>query len=839
MTEGVWRWLAAAELRTYPVRLLLAGLAIAIGVSLGFAVHIINRSAADAFGSAVRNVSGDADLQLRAAGPAGFGERLYPRLFGVEGIADASPVVQMRASLGDMAEPIMLMGTDVMRALRVTPTLVGRSDAARAPDALFDMDAVYLSGTALARSGARIGDRIRIRAGPNDHVFTIAGDLPGAAQGQAIGAIDIAAAQWRFGRLGSLDRIDLRLAEGADAGAVRSVIAAMLPAGVDLTDPEQEVGRRDSLSRAYRVNLDMLALVALITGGFLVYSTQSLSVMRRLRQFALLRTIGMQKNSVERQLLAEGLVLGIAGSLAGLALGYGIAALALRLVGGDLGGGYFAGTAPQILFSPFAAALFLGLGVAAAIAGSVIPARQAGRIAPAEALKNAGDPVDPRRRPPWRVAALLAAAGALAAFLPPVAGLPLFGYLAVALIVAGAIAAMPWLARRMLAPLARFDTRLPPFELALRHLLGAPSQASIALAGIVASTGLMIAMAIMVTSFRTSVETWLDTVLSGDLYLSVPGNSGAFDAETQARIASAPGIAAISFSMGVSLTVDPERPPMQLIVRPVGGPGYSLPLIERAPRTGPGLPFWLSEPAARMLDKQAGDAITLPIGKGGAAVRGHVAGIWRDYARQQGGIQVDSALFSALTGDRARGEAEVILAPGADERQVAEAIRKRLPQALAGQVRITEPSALKRQALAAFDRSFAVTYVLEAIAILIGLAGVAATVSAQTIARIREFGMLRHIGMRPRQVVAMLGWEGALLGLIGIAAGAALGLALSQILIRVINPQSFNWTMETALPWPLLALAAVAMVVAAAGTAVLAGSRAVSREAVRAVSEDW
>jgi len=129
--------------------------------------------------------------------------------------------------------------------------------------------------------------------------------------------------------------------------------------------------------------------------------------------------------------------------------------------------------------------------------------------------------------------------------------------------------------------------------------------------------------------------------------------------------------------------------------------------------------------------------------------------------------------------------------------------------------------------------------VLEAIAIVIGLAGVAATISAQTIARIREFGMLRHIGMTRRQIVAMLAWEGALLGLIGIAAGIAVGLAISQILIHVINPQSFNWTMETNVPWGLMAGVAAALIATSAGTAVLAGRRAVSRDAVRAVAEDW
>jgi putative ABC transport system permease protein len=123
--------------------------------------------------------------------------------------------------------------------------------------------------------------------------------------------------------------------------------------------------------------------------------------------------------------------------------------------------------------------------------------------------------------------------------------------------------------------------------------------------------------------------------------------------------------------------------------------------------------------------------------------------------------------------------------------------------------------------------------------VLVGLTGVAATLSAQTLARSREFGMLRHIGVRRRQVITMLVAEGALLGALGVVAGSLLGLAMSQVLIHVINPQSFHWTMETRLPWLLFVILSIALILAAAATAVLAGQRALSVDALRAVREDW
>ena len=146
---------------------------------------------------------------------------------------------------------------------------------------------------------------------------------------------------------------------------------------------------------------------------------------------------------------------------------------------------------------------------------------------------------------------------------------------------------------------------------------------------------------------------------------------------------------------------------------------------------------------------------------------------------------------------------------------------------------------LRRFALTLFDRSFAVTYLLEAVAILVGLAGVAATMSAQTIAREREFGMLRHLGVTRRQLTIMLAIEGAAVGLTGALAGIGLGLMLAQVLIHVINPQSFNWTMATRIPVGTLLGVAAALTGAAAGTAVLAGRRATARSAIQSVREDW
>ncbi|MCE3289155.1 MAG: hypothetical protein K0R83_1167, partial [Caulobacter sp.] len=185
------------------------------------------------------------------------------------------------------------------------------------------------------------------------------------------------------------------------------------------------------------------------------------------------------------------------------------------------------------------------------------------------------------------------------------------------------------------------------------------------------------------------------------------------------------------------------------------------------------------------------------------------------------------------------GEASIELKPGAKVEDVSAAVRAALPADIAARTEMLRPGQIRAIALGLFDRSFAITYVLELVAILVGLAGVAATVSAQTLARTKEFGMLRHLGVRKRQITAMLAFEGALLGTVGVAAGLTLGLIMSQVLIHVVNPQSFHWTMQTRLPWGLFAVVTVTLIAASAGAALLAGRRALSVDAVRAVREDW
>ncbi len=843
MKASLTRWLVLGELRAHPLRAIAAIAAIALGVALGFAIDLINGAAFNEFSAAAKSLSGQADLQVRGAQPL-FDDSWYPVLAQHAGVRLANPVLEIDATVPGQRSALKILGIDIFRAAQLAPDLIG----VPASDAPFDTlgdQTIFLSAAAQEWLQVKTGDTLRLQNGTAMIGLRVAGGLVRARPGQRLAVMDIAAAQWRFDRLGKLSRIDLSLADGVTREPFRAALATEFQSKLLITATGDQEARSANMSRAYRVNLNVLALVALFTGAFLVFSTQALSVLRRRAQFALLRVIGLTRRLLLQQILLEGGVLGAVGSLVGLAVGYAMAALALRFFGGDLGGGYFPGIRPSVQFDPITAAIFFTLGTGIALLGSLAPALEAAAAQPAPALKSGSEDVAlARLTTPWP-ALLCMLVGALLTQLPPVAELPIFGYLAVAFLLIGTIALMP---RCAAAVFTRLSKRLRAGivgaigMLALARLANAPNQASIALGGVLSSFSLMVAMAIMVSSFRVSVDDWLGQVLSADLYVrsAASGETGVLKLPEQQALRALPGVQRVDFLRTLPLTLDPRRPAVILIARPIdtAAPERILPLTEdviAAGKLAPGsMPIWISEAMIDLYHYRVGQTVQLPVGRGLESFI--VAGVWRDYARQAGAMQIRLADYQRLTGDLDVNDGALTLQASTQAATVLAAIRA-LPFGAA--LEISDPRDIRALSLRIFDRSFAVTYLLEIVAIVIGLFGVAATFSAQTFARIKEFGMLRHIGVTRRQVLWMLAGEGGLLTALGIFIGFVLGWVISLILIFIVNPQSFHWTMRLHMPWTMLLSVAVLLLLSSAATAVLAGARAVAVDAVRAVREDW
>ena len=815
-------------------RSILSVLAIALGVALGYAVQLITQSAQNELALGVRTLSGDADLQVR--GPrSGFDESLYPELARLPEVAVASPVVEVDAKLADREDVLKIVGIDAFRAAEIQPGLI--AEAGDRLD-LFRPDLLFLSPAAAHWLDLAAGGALSFQVALRDVTLTVAGLAPAGEQ-QRFAVMDIAGAQSNFDRLGMITRVDLRLKPGVDLAAFRDRLQQRLPAGIAVERPEASLAASASVSRSYRVNLNVLALVALFTGGLLVFSTQALAVVRRRAQFALLRVLGVTRRRLVASLLAEGALIGAAGGVLGLGAGYVLAEAAVRLIGPDLGSGYFRGVAPTLVPAPLALVLCFGLGVAAAVLGSVVPAFEAARASPAQALK-AGDEerAFARLRPIWSGAAAIAA-GAIASFLPPVAGLPLFGYLAIALLLIGTLMLMPRIAAAVLAVIP--SPRDAASRLALLQLRGAPGQAAVSLAAIVASMSLMISMAIMVTSFRDALDLWLERILPADVYVraAAAGDTSYMTPVDQARIAALPGVRRAEFVREQQLLLDPSRPRVVLLARDIdpNDPGRRLALVgaPSTPPAGTPPPAWVNEAMVDLYGFTAGKVVELPIaGKPSAFT---VAGVWRDYARPQGAVVIERERYVALSGDRTATNGALWLAPGTDLDQVSRAIAREVPGG--GKLDVAAPGEVRDFSLKIFDRTFAVTYALELAAVVIGLLGLSSSFGALVLARRREFGVLRHIGMTRRQVGAMLASEGLAVSGIGLVVGLGLGSAISLILIHVVNRQSFHWGMGVSVPWATLAAAALVVLALSTLTAWASGRKAMSDDVVRAVKDDW
>jgi putative ABC transport system permease protein len=589
----------------------------------------------------------------------------------------------------------------------------------------------------------------------------------------------------------------------------------------------------------------VLALVALFTGAFLVFSVLSLSVARRTQQFALLGVLGLTARQRLRLVLWESLALGMLGSVAGIALGTALADLALRVLGGDLGGGYFQGVAPRLQWSAPAALLYGVLGVAAAGVGGWFPARLAQQLPLAHALKGLGQASVGGRR--HVVSLALVAGGGVLALMPPVMGLPIAAYVSVALLLVGGITALPWgvsLVYDGLAP--RVADRVLPL-LAVERARRVRESAAVAVSGVVASLSLAVALTVMVASFRGSVTEWLDVVLPADLYArtaegTTQGDTAFLRPEFVEAVAREPGIARVSTQRVRSLLLDPKLPAVVMLARPIGDPQHSLPLVGSPRNVPPGrVAIYVSEAMVDLYGLAPGGDFPVLAQAFGTGPAFFVAGVWRDYARQSGALMIDSRDYARLTGDTRVNDLQLWLEPGADAARVREGLRA-LAERLGGSGALLEFSSaqeIRATSLRIFDRSFAVTYWLQAVAIGIGLFGVAASFSAQVLARRKEFGLLQHLGLTRRQVLAVVAGEGAAWTAIGSAAGLLLGLGVAVVLVHVVNPQSFHWTMDLLVPWARLLALCAAVIVAGTVTAWAAGRAAAGRDAVLAVKEDW
>jgi len=789
-------------LRDLP-RTLLTVLSVALGVGVVVAIDLAGDAATGSFRSSMETLAGKTDLEITANG--GVDERWIATLAALPVDARFSPVIETQAVIAGIGS-VSLYGLDLINLagspnglprIAISEALAGSLPTHPSAGTVLTLD---LCGLPLRCEVSRIAP-----AGSSEFV-----------------AMDIADAQHALRRYGQLDRIDVTAAPGQDFSALQAAVRRALPASYIVTLPGARNQENQRMLRAFRWNLRVLSYISLVVGAFLIYNTISISVVRRRAEIGILRAAGAARWLVLWLFLAEALCFGLAGGAFGLALGRLLAGAAVRLIAGTVSALYTTSRPAPVALTWAETFVGIATGAIVALVSAFAPAREAIQVSPTEAMSRGVH--EHRARLRWKrglawAIAFAAAAGA-ASQAGPLNGYPVGGYAAALLAVAAAATATP----AMVLAINRITTtmlrRHPEGLLAARSLESSLSRTSVVVAALATAISMMASVGIMVDSFRQTVTLWLDVQLRADLYVrtAAPGGAGfnpPLPAEIGPLLRATPGVVAVDLFHALELHYAGERATLGAgdldVVRRYGRlrflAGEDRDAILRSLSTGGGPDRAIvSEPFANKHAIRAGDRITIPMGPRLVALT--VAGIYYEYSSSQGYVIVDNATLRRYLPDPPATNAAVYLVPGAD----ADRVRRRIQLRTSGMgVSVVHNSELRRAAIEVFDRTFAITWALEAVALVVAMLGAANSLLALVLDRRHELGLLRYLGASPAQIRGMILTEAGFLGLLASIVGLALGFALSLLLIFVVNRQSFGWTIQFHPPGALLAAALAAV----------------------------
>jgi putative ABC transport system permease protein len=823
------RFTTLRHLRHAKFRTALTVTGLALGVALYVAIRLCNASVDASFRDTVAAVSGAATLEV-LGGEDGVDEDLFDVVAHTPGVIAAAPMIIRHVALDDRMS-LMVLGVDPLREASFrTHGIDTRVEAA--DTWLFDPSAVWLTTRVAAARGIRPGDALTVLDRDRTVTLTVAGitadDRLGQAWGGAVAVMDIAAAQWTLDRIGRLDRIDV-LTASDEADTVRVRLAAALPSNLVVQRPDRRVAHAEQVVRSFQVNLTALSGIALLVGLFLIYNTMTHALLRRRAEVGLLRALGVGRPRLFGVLVVEALLLGLAGGAVGVPLGWALARASVGTVSATVEALYGAGPARSVLLTTSLGLEGLILGCVVAVAASLVPIAEALTTAPREVL-HPGSRERRRRVRAGRFAAIAVGWVALALALSrggPIAGVPLLGYgAALCLVLAGACA-MPLMTvglGRVIRPLA-VRAGWMELQLATGTLGEAPGRTAVAAGALMTALAMMVSVIVMVGSFRRTVEQWINATITADLYISpasrpAVGPSAFFaDDGIVGRITGVSGVVAVDPYRQVPATYHGRSILLSArdlsIVRTRSGMSFvrgdASELLVRLVR-GEGIA--VSEVLATRIGVREGDTLTLPTADGKGLFP--VLGVFYDYATDGGRVLMDRSVWQRHWRDQGITALAVYVDERADPDQVHTAIEIAL--APTHRLSIVSNRGLRTEVLEIFDQTFAITRALDLVAMAVAALGVAGAVLAIVLERRREISVVRALGATRSQIIGVVVWEAALIGVLGTTLGVAVGFGVAAVLIHVVNVQSFGWTIMFSWRFPEVAGAA-AIALAAAVTA--------------------
>jgi putative ABC transport system permease protein len=820
-----------------PVRTSLTVLAIALGVAVVLAIDLAGFAAAGSFRSSMETLAGNNDFEIVAAG--GVPEDVVGKLAQLPYSLRISARIEDYAAI-DGKRTVPLLGLDLVAEGQNHSEAANAFPLENPADALKylgDDDSVWI-GQSL---GYRAGDRIPLLINDRMRDYIVRGVFPDDGGNAAAIVMDIAPAQRALGRVGHVDRILVKVPEKDDGGSSRIASAAeweqrlrgtgtasgsameggatsagILPEGVELRVAGTGTDENRKMLAAFRWNLKLLSYIALVVGAFLIYNTISVSVVRRRAEIGIVRALGASRATVLAAFIGEAASLGLIGALIGLPLGRVMASGAVKLMSATVEALYVSSQPGQIALGADSIALALIVGVGVAVASAYSPAREASLVAPVEAMARGRREYAARvhKLRDLAIAVVLALCAIAASRAPAVAGKPLFGYLATLLVIAASALAIPAVVDLTTRLLTRALGAILGVEasLASQSLSASLRRTSVLVGALSTAIAMMTAVGIMVGSFRETVRLWMNDQVPADLYVRAAGVPAAdrhpsLSLEFADKIAHLPGVATVDRLRDYEISY--EGMPAGLASAEIethrayhqskflSGRATEDVLEELRDKNA----VVVSEPFANKHHVRRGDSIALSLGSAKPAFR--IVDVFYDYSSERGTVVMDRSTALKYLPDPAPASLAIYLAPGASLAEVRQKIENAASES-DSRLLIFSNRDLRTQALIIFDRTFAITYALEAVAVLVAVIGVAGALLAVVIDRRRELGLLRFLGAASWQIRKLILVEAGLLGLLATLAGVIQGFALSLILVFVINKQSFGWTIQ--FHWPVVVL---------------------------------
>jgi putative ABC transport system permease protein len=783
------------------LRTAVAILSVALGVAAVLAIELAGEAAAGSFRSSMETLLGDAAFEVTAGG--GVPPEAVARLATLPYAIKVHPRMEAYAMISESRRAVPLIGVDLV-AESAESAAIPEGGAEEKGDSI-------LVGSGL---GYQAGDRLHLTINDTSTEHTVRGILPAGAGDIVL--MDLATAARVLGNEGKLDRIliDVPKDSGTNMAAWERILRSALPTGLTVAREGTQTDENRRMLAAFRWNLRVLSYVSLAVGAFLIFNTISVSVVRRRFEIGILRALGVTRVGILTGFLGEAAALGLAGALVGIALGRLMALGAVQMVAATVESLYVSSQPGAISLSWTEAWIAIAIGVGVSVVSAFSPAWEASQVSPVEAMARGRREYQARvhRGRDLIFSSVLGAGAWLASQQGPVEGKPMFGYLAALLLIGASALAIPALVSGLSAALAGAMRAIFGVEalLATRGLASSLRRSSVLVGALSTALAMLVSVGIMVGSFRQTVLIWMGDRLQADLYVRPAGPLGTdrhpvMSADIPRDLARLPQVEAVDTLRAYEISYQGLPATLGGMEARLAGRYGIRPLLSGA-QPGSVWPqlvgrdaVLVSEPFANKHNVHAGDTLVLPLGA--ARISFRVLDVYYDYSNERGFILMDRGTLLKYLPDAGPSDVAVYLKPGVNQEQGQSVVQA----ALAGRkVLVASNRVLRREGIRVFDRTFAITYALEAIAVFVAIMGVGGALLALVMDRRREFGLLGFLGASKPQLRRIILFEAGLLGLLANIAGVILGFFLSLLLIFVINKQSFGWTIQ--FHWPVRVL---------------------------------